>query len=111
MDETRIRVTTLETRSSHQMRPGLSELAEVAVAKAIEIPVHQLTERLSAEVGKLHEMFSNITLKGSRARITTATLTLGIDAEGEVSLCSVVTGSVTGQAAITLTFEFDADKS
>lgn len=106
-EQTVIRITTIESVQPLQMRPSIAKLADSTVAKTVDVAVDLLTRRLSAEVEKLHRVFSELPAVHSHSSLTSATLTLGIDAAGEVSLCSVATGSITGQAAITLTFTLD----
>jgi hypothetical protein len=106
MENERLRITVLEPTAARQMRPSLQDIVHKLSEKTVDVSMDTVSARLCAEIDRLHRLFSAAKLSFDKSRVTSATLALGIDAQGEVSLCSIATANITGKGIITIHFEF-----
>ena len=81
-------------------RPSLEDLLGSVAGKAIEMDVHAMGKALSSAYGKVLESLSNLPSREGY-NLQSVSFSLVIDATGEISLASTVSGTLKTQAGLT----------
>ncbi|MCB9143752.1 MAG: hypothetical protein H6635_00155 [Anaerolineales bacterium] len=112
MDKKKVRVLVDNPEAEiKSARPSLEELVRTPFGKTIEFETSVLAERLSSTYATLVDIISELPLSGNNYQANTVSFTLGIDASGDVSIVSTVSGGVKTQVGLTFTLTLKDTKS
>jgi hypothetical protein len=106
MSVKKIRITTdslpIQLDDSTKGLLPLESLANLG-NKVVEIGVASLQKSLNETLESMFEVLSNVQLENEKFKVDEVKFTLSIDGQGEISLASFATGTVSGQTGIEFT--------